>query len=128
VLLHNLVLLLLIGVLPFTTALMAEYLRKSSGENLAAAVFAGSFLAMSLAFFAMQRQILLNRAHLLHDDIDEDWRRAIYERNRVGLVPYAIAMAAALLSPYVTLAICGAIAVFYALPSTVADVTGRAEA
>src|ERR1700716_3602291 len=54
ILMLNLLLLLTIGVLPFSTALMAEYLNASHGENLAAVIYGGSFLLMSLAVFAMQ--------------------------------------------------------------------------
>src|SRR5256714_2160676 len=46
----NLLLLLCIGALPFTTALIAEYLRASQGQHLAAAIYACSFLAMSVTF------------------------------------------------------------------------------
>ena len=52
-LLLNLLLLLTICVLPFTTALMAEYLNANEGQKLAAAVYSASFLFMSLAFFAI---------------------------------------------------------------------------
>ena len=38
VLIFNLLLLLLIGVLPWSTALMAEYLREAEGQHLAAAI------------------------------------------------------------------------------------------
>jgi uncharacterized membrane protein len=62
ILMLNLVLLLTIGVLPFTTALMAEYLKATHGQHLAAVIYGGSFLAMSLAFFAMQRQLLIAKA------------------------------------------------------------------
>ncbi len=67
ILVLNLVLLLTIGVLPFSTALMAEYLKAAHGENLAAMIYGGSFLAMSLAFFAMQQHMLLAKQHLLHE-------------------------------------------------------------
>ncbi len=58
----NLLLLMTIAALPFTTALMAEYLRVDDGQHLAAAVYAGSLLLMSLAFFALQRHMLVGRA------------------------------------------------------------------
>lgn len=115
----NLLLLMLIGVLPFTTALMAAYLRQSSGERLAAAIYGGSFLAMSLAFYALQRHFLFGRRQLVHDHIDAQARRAIERRNRAGIVPYVVATALAAVSPYVTLAITAAIAIYYALPTTV---------
>jgi uncharacterized membrane protein len=116
ILMLNLVLLMTIGVLPFATALMARYLREGAGEHLAAAVYAGAFLAMSAAFITLQRQILLRRPQLLKRDLPQAERRRIVRRNATGIVPYALALAVALVSPYVTLAICAAVAAFYALP------------
>ena len=121
VLVLHLVLLLTIGVLPFTTALMAEYVRRSSGEHLASAVYAGSFLLMAIAFFTMQRYLLYGRGSLLRDHIGETARKRIARQNFAGLLPYAIATAVAPLSSYATLAICAAVAVFYALPQTTAE-------
>jgi uncharacterized membrane protein len=127
ILLLNLLLLLTIVVLPFSTALMAEYLKASHGQNLAAAVWSGSFLVMALAFFAMQRHLLIAKQHLLQQDLTPEVRRWVLRRNAAGLIPYAIATAAAILSPYLTLAICAIVAVFYALPGTPADVQQESE-
>ena len=112
----NLVLLLWIGVLPFSTELMAAYLRQGHGENLAAAVYAGSFLMMSIMFAALNRHILFPKSHLLGVEISEERRREILARGVVGLVPYAIATVLAVVSPYLTLVICARVAAFYALP------------
>jgi uncharacterized membrane protein len=117
----NMVLLLTVGVLPFTTALMAVYVREDHGQHLAAAIYAGSFLVMAVAFFAMQRYLLFSSAKLLHEGIGEKARHRIKRRNQVGLVPYALALALAPLSSYATLILCGAVALFYALPMTTAD-------
>ena len=65
ILMLNLLLLLSIGVLPFGTNLIATYLREGHGENLAAAIYAGLFLAMSLAFANLNRHILFAKAHML---------------------------------------------------------------
>jgi uncharacterized membrane protein len=116
ILMLNLVLLLFIAVLPFATSLMATYLRRSHGQNLAAAVFSGLFLLMSLAFSALNRQILFGHAQLLGVDLSPERRRQIFSRALTGLIPYAIATALAAVSPYATLAICASVAVFYALP------------
>ena len=43
-----------------------------------------------------------------------------------GAIPYAFATVGALLSAYVTLGICAAIAVYYALPATTADAEAAA--
>ena len=117
----NLLLLMTIAVLPFTTALMAAYLKATGGENLAAAIYGGSLLVMSLAFYGMHRHLLLARVHFLQEHLTPEVRSAVLRRNAIGLLPYAFATAVAALSPYLTLAICGAVAVFYALPATTGD-------
>jgi uncharacterized membrane protein len=126
ILVLNLLLLLTIGVLPFSTALMADYLNASHGSNLAAVVYGGSFLSMSLAFFAMQRHLLLTKRHLLKDHLTPEVRQAVLRRNAIGLLPYAVATVGGIVSPFLTLAICAGVAVFYALPRTTFDVQPQA--
>ncbi len=118
----NLALLMTIVLLPFTTALMAEYLKASHGQNLAAAIYGGSLLLMSITFFSLQRYVLRRKTDLLDERLTPEIRRSVLRRNVAGLPPYAIATLAAIVSPYVTLAICGAIAAFYAAPRTTSDV------
>jgi TMEM175 potassium channel family protein len=121
ILVLNLLLLLCVGLLPFTTALMAAYLKESQGEALAAAIYAGSFLLMSVVFAAMNRTILFRKDHLLADPIDAAGRRTIITRGVAGLLPYLAATILAVVSPYLSLAICGAVAAFYALPFASGD-------
>ena len=121
ILMLNLLLLMSVGVLPFATSLMARYLRESQGEHLAAAVYAGAFVALALTFIALQRQILLRRPQLLAVELSEPQRRRLVRRNATGLLPYVVALVLAPLSPYATLGICAAVAVFYALPGTTSD-------
>jgi uncharacterized membrane protein len=116
IMIFNLALLLCVGVLPFTTELMAAYLKEGEGQHLAAAVYSGSFLLMSLVFAGLNRHILFPKAHLLAVPLDKEQRRMILTRGISGLLPYAVATALAPVSPYITLALCAAIAVFYALP------------
>src|SRR2546423_8681001 len=49
----NLQLLLWVAFIPFPTSLVAEYFREGVHEDVASAVYAGTFLAMGLSFFAM---------------------------------------------------------------------------
>jgi uncharacterized membrane protein len=112
----NLLLLLCVAVLPYATSLMAAYLKASRGQTLAAAIYSGSFLVMSLVFAATQRHILLVKTRLMSVELDAATRRTILVRSLSGLLPYALAMALAPVSPYISLAICGAVAVYYALP------------
>jgi uncharacterized membrane protein len=124
----NLLLLLTIGVLPFATSLMATYLRESQGQHLAAAIYGGALLLMSIAFSVLNRHILLRKHHYLRIELSEERRRQILGRGLAGLIPYAVATALAVASSYATLVICGAVAVFYALPVASGGGTGINEA
>jgi uncharacterized membrane protein len=112
----NLLLLMSIAVLPFATSLMAAYLRQTSGQHLAAAIYSGTFLVMAVFFASLNTHILLVKHPKLTEAMSLERRRQILVRSVIGLVPYAIATALAPVSSYVTLAICAAIAAFYALP------------
>jgi len=116
ILILNLLLLLTIGLLPFATDLFATYLNKGSGQHLGAAIYAGAFLVMSIAFSVLNSHILLKKDHLMHTTVPPHERRRILARSIRGLLPYAIATALAVVSPYITFAICAAIAIYYALP------------
>ncbi|MBV9415898.1 MAG: DUF1211 domain-containing protein [Solirubrobacterales bacterium] len=112
----NLLLLMSIAVLPFATDLMAKYLQRSSGQHLAAAIYSGAFLVMAVFFSLLNRHLLLVKPHRLREELPLEIRRRILVRSVSGVFPYAIATALALVSSYVTLAICLALAVFYAFP------------
>jgi uncharacterized membrane protein len=117
ILMLNLILLLTVGVIPFATALFARYLRQGHGENLAAAVYAGVFLAMAIAFATLNRHILFRRAHLLRSELPPAVRQRILLRSALGLIPYLVALALAAVSAYLTLAVTAALAIYYAFPA-----------
>jgi uncharacterized membrane protein len=112
----NLLLLMSIAVLPFATRLMAAYLKESHGQHVATAVYSGSFLLMALCFSTLNRHILLTKAHMLDAELPVQQRRQILSRSIIGVAPYAVATALAALSSYLTLAICAALAIYYAFP------------
>ena len=116
ILILNNVLLLTIGLLPFATNLLSTYLTQSQGQHLAAAIYGGAFLAMAIAFWILNWHILMRKTHLLHRQLPQEERRRILAWGFSGIPPYVIATAAAAASQYATLAICAAIALFYALP------------
>jgi uncharacterized membrane protein len=120
----NLLLLMSVAVLPFATDLIAEYLKASRGQHLAAAIYSGAFLVMSILFLTLNRHILFRKHHYLDYDLSEDARRRIIARGSIGLLPYAVATGLAALSPYVTLAICAVVAAYYALPVAVGEGVG----
>jgi uncharacterized membrane protein len=119
ILILNLLLLMWVALLPFATSLMTDYLRRDQGQHLALAIYAGLFLLMSISFSTLNWFILFRRPQLMRVELSPATRRRIISRFVTGLAPYALATALAVVSPYATLAICAAIAVFYALPIAV---------
>ncbi len=117
----NLLLLMSIVVIPFATSLVTKYIREPHGGHLAAAVYAGSMLVMSIVFSLLNRHILLSKPSYLIDEISLELRRRIFSRALTGLIPYALATAVAPLSAYLTLGICSVVAIFYALPVASGD-------
>ena len=116
ILMLNLLLLMSVVAIPFATSLLAEYLNRSSGQHVAAAVYGGVFLAMAAGFTAVQGQIMFRRPHLMKVQLPHATRRLIFRRTVTGLVPYIVATALAAVSAYATLTIAGALALYYALP------------
>ena len=117
ILLLNLVLLMTIAVLPFATDLIATYLGRPTGQSTAAAVYAGCFMLMGVAFGALNRHILIRRAELLEERVPLAERRQILRRAIAGTIPYLAAVGLAFVSAYLTLIVCGVVAVYYALPA-----------
>jgi uncharacterized membrane protein len=129
ILIWNLLLLLTVGLLPFTTSLMATYLKESSGEGLAAAVYGASFLVMGAVFGALNRLILLHRPASLKAPLSEAAARRALRFAALGQIPYAAATVLAFVSPYITLAICAACGIYYSLPiASAADLADQSDA
>jgi uncharacterized membrane protein len=116
ILILNLLVLMTVAVLPFATNLVAAYLRHPEGRTLAAVVYAGAFLLMGIMFGLLNGCILLRRPDLLRDSLSVARRRQIFVHAAGGILPYVVAVGVAFVSAYASLAICGAIGVFYALP------------
>jgi hypothetical protein len=76
---------------------------------------------MSLVFLLFNWHLLARRAHLVREDVTPAYRRTLLRRNTLGVVPYALATVGALLTPFVTLVICAAVAVYFLLPFTAPD-------
>ncbi len=116
ILILNLLLLMTIVLIPFGTSLMSAYLKRSSGQHFAAAVYAAVMLLLSLTFSLLNRQILLRRTQLLRDPLTLPERKKILRNAEIGIIPYVVALALAPLSAYATLILTGILAAFYALP------------
>ena len=109
----NLLLLMFVTLIPFPTGLLASHL-KGSGASVAAAVYAGTLLAMSIAFFATYLWAAHRR--LFGAWIAEEHVGYLLRRNVAGLFVYVIAIGVAFLNADVSLALCGLVALYYLHP------------
>jgi uncharacterized membrane protein len=110
----NLVLLMFVTLIPFSTGLLAGHLHAPSDQHVAAAVYAGSLLAMGLAFFATY--VWAIRARLFSERILQRHVGYLIRRNAFGLCVYIVAIAVAFTNATISLVLCGATAVYYTYP------------
>src|SRR5262249_54103100 len=102
--------------------------KESSGEGIAAAVYAGSFLLMGGVFVGANRHILLHRTRLLKEPLSAADARRILHYAALGQIPYLVATLLAFVTPYITLAICALTAVYYSLPVASRGAGGQSDA
>jgi uncharacterized membrane protein len=110
----NLVLLMFVTLIPFPTGLLATYLHAGTDEHVAAAVYASTLLAMAISFFSTY--VWAAHRKLFAPWVGEQHVGYLVRRNGAGLVVYAIAIAVAFESASVSLALCGAVAIYYLHP------------
>ncbi len=113
----NLTLLLGVATLPFPTALMAEFVAHNAVDpadaRIATALYGALALVMALPWTFIWRH-LRDRPDLLEPGYDAAFAAAALRRNVWGPIIYAAAIAVALVSPIVALALYVAIVVFFA--------------
>jgi len=109
----NLVFLMVVAVIPFPTALLAEYLQEGHDERLAAAVYSGTMALMGVSFGTMWAYAVLSNDLLLHEGVDADRARRSLWIFVVGNPLYVLAIAVSLISATLALAINALLALFY---------------
>jgi uncharacterized membrane protein len=114
-LLLNGLLLFGISVVPFPTALIAEYLLKPE-QNIAVMVYAGWFFLIAI-FFNLLWAYASRDNRSLSQKSDQRLARHISWQYAFGPVSYGVAVVIAYFSPLLSIAITVALAVFYMLPS-----------
>src|SRR3954451_5983372 len=108
----NIFVLMSVVLIPFATALMAQHLNSSADEEVAAAVYAGSFVLMAISFGVLWEYITRHRQKLGVELSDEEVRRRSLAF-QIGNPFYAVAVGVAFISPVAVLVIIGALAVYY---------------
>jgi uncharacterized membrane protein len=108
----NIFVLMSVVLIPFATALMAQHLNSTEDEEVAAAVYAGSFVLMAISFGVLWEYITRHRQKLGVELSDEEVRRRSLAF-QIGNPFYAVAVGVAFISPVAVLVIIGALAVYY---------------
>jgi uncharacterized membrane protein len=108
----NLLVLMTVVFIPFSTALMADHLKSGADERAAALVYALTFFAMGVAFALLWTYIMGHRRDLGVQIPDEEVRRTSIAFT-IGNPIYAIAVIMAFISPAAVLAIVALVAVYY---------------
>jgi uncharacterized membrane protein len=111
----NLLLLLGIAFVPFPTAVVAEYVREGHHEMEAALMYGVTFVVIAVLFDALWLYAATGR-RLIDDHVSNGRVRSRTLRYLPGPVLYAAALPLALVTPWITLAIYAALAVFWLLP------------
>ncbi|HKC24122.1 MAG TPA: TMEM175 family protein [Thermoanaerobaculia bacterium] len=113
----NGLLLLTITVVPYPTSLLAAHLG-SEGARLAALVYCGWFIVIAIAFNVFWRYVSSpeRRPPLLRHALDSPQVREITAAYRFGPLWYVVAFLLSYWHALAGIAVCGALALFFALP------------
>jgi uncharacterized membrane protein len=114
----NLLLLMSVAAIPFTTALLSEYLTAGSNGRTAALIYSLVMLAMSLCFASLYRYVALRPALLARGIDPAAVRGSLTRFTFVGLALYVVTVAVALISPIACLALHLLIALYYCFEQT----------
>ena len=110
----NLLLLLVVGFLPFPTKLVAQYLQQP-GEHAAVLAYDTTFVVMAIIYNAWWRYASAGR-RLIAEGVPDAAVRAITRAFNPGVPMYALCLVVAPFSPLASVLLTFAIAAFY-LPS-----------
>jgi uncharacterized membrane protein len=111
----NLLLLMVVSVIPFPTAILGRFVTADTDSHLAAAIYGVLMILMSLAFTALWRHVTGN-VKLLGAHLDPRRARQESVLFSAGLAGYAIGVGLAFVSAPLSLLIYGLVAVFYIFP------------
>ncbi|MFI5934558.1 TMEM175 family protein [Actinoplanes sp. NPDC051494] len=112
VLFLNLLLMLVVAAIPFPTALFAEHLTEEDSSHIAAALYSGLMVAMSLCYIALWRWVI-SRPNLLHDHVDLEAARGTSRRFGLGILIYLATVGLSFVSGLATLLAHLVIALYY---------------
>jgi uncharacterized membrane protein len=115
-LLANLLLLVVVGFIPFPTALLAATLGQP-GEQIGVLVYSASFAAIAVGFNVLWYQAR-RTGGLLRPEADPAAIAAITRSYRLGPPGYAVSFVLALINPALGMAVLIGLVILYVLPSS----------
>lgn len=112
----NGILLLVVTFIPFPTGLLAEYLLHPQSK-IAACIYTGNFLIVSLAFHGLWRHISKEKRLLAIESslVEENSYDRISQHYRLGPACYLIAFLASFVSEVISVSLCLIIAICFAV-------------
>jgi uncharacterized membrane protein len=114
--LANLLLLLVVGFVPFPTALLAATLGTPTGQ-IGVLVYAATFVGLAIAFNVLWWEIR-RRPGVLRPNVDQRSIDSITRSYRLGPPGFLVAFIAALINPALGMSVIIALVILYLLPSS----------
>jgi len=116
-LLLNGLLLMAVTFVPFPTGLLAEYI-EHDGQQVAAAVYAGTFTVTAVLFNLLWRYVT-HRRRLLKPEVSDAQVQAVTSQYRFGPALYLVAFLLAFVSVAASVSVCLILAILFTLPASV---------
>jgi uncharacterized membrane protein len=113
----NVIFLMTIAFLPFPTALVADYIRVPDSRKAATVVYGLAMVAIAVMFNVVWRSASRN-GRLLVPGVDTAGVERISRSYLGGPIAYTVATLVAFVSPFLSLGIFAAMALFWLLPSS----------
>ena len=111
----NLLLLMSIAFVPFTTAVLAEYMREDEQQTAAVLAYGATFTVNAILFNALWLYVSRTPG-MLEDVVSETRIRSRTRRYLAGPLLYGITMPLAFIEPWISIGIYSALVVFYLIP------------
>ncbi|EFL14029.1 predicted protein [Streptomyces sp. C] len=109
----NLLVLMVVSVIPYTTNVLAEHLTDGKSANVAAILYSAWTVVYALAFLAFWWYVT-RVGHLFHETVDKEGARATRVRFGLGAVAYPLTVVLSFFSAPLTLVAHFLIALYYA--------------
>ena len=112
----NLILLLVIAIIPFPTAIVDQWITDPQDAHAAAALLGIVFLCMGLAFGAIWLYAV-GHHELALQGIDRELARSAIPRFTIGNLAYVVGIGLAFISPLLSIILYGIVSVYYIFPT-----------